>query len=80
MTCREDCFAAHWPLPENWYAKDFDDRHWPAATVYTNETIGVKNKPAYMNFIDLFLGKNAEFIWSSNVVLDNHVIVRKTVK
>ena len=80
LTCKEDCFAAHWSLPKDWIEKDFDDSSWPSATVYTNDTIGVKNKPAYMNFTDLFIGKNAKFIWSSNVVLDNHVIVRKTVK
>lgn len=80
LTCREDCFAAHWELPKDWFANSFDDSHWPAATVYTNDTIGVNNKPAYMNFLELFIGKNAKFIWSSNVVLDNHVIVRKTVK
>jgi len=80
LTCREDCYAAHWALPKDWTEKDFDDSSWPSATVYTNDTIGVKNKPAYMNFTELFIGKKAKFIWSSNVVLDNHVIVRKTVK
>ncbi len=80
LTCREDCFAAHWTLPEDWYKEDFDDSSWPPATVFTNDTIGVKNKPAYMNFSGLFIGRKAKFIWSSNVVLDNHVIVRKTVE
>ena len=60
--------------------KYFDDSSWPSATVYFNDTIGVNNKPAYMNFSELFTSKKANFIWSSNVVLDNHVIVRKTVK
>ena len=80
IICREDCFAAHWVLPEGWFKTDFDDSSWPSATVYSNDTIGVNNKPAYMNFSELFIGKKARFIWSSNVVLDNHVIVRKTVK
>jgi len=78
LTCREDCFAAHWALPKDWIQKDFDDSSWPSATVYSSDTIGVKNKPAYMNFADLFIERKAKFIWSSNVVLDNHVIVRKT--
>jgi hypothetical protein len=64
----------------DWFKKDFDDSSWPSATVYSNDTIGVNNKPAYMNFSELFIRKKAKFIWSSNVVLDNHVIVRKTVK
>jgi hypothetical protein len=50
------------------------------AVEHSNDTIGVNNKPAYMNFSELFISKKAKFIWSSNVVLDNHVIVRKTVK
>jgi hypothetical protein len=80
LTCGEDCFAAHWTLPKDWFKIDFDDSTWPSATVYSNDTIGVNNKPAYMNFSELFIRKKAKFIWSSNVVLDNHVIVRKTVK
>lgn len=80
LTCREDCFAVHWTLPKNWIEKDFDDSSWPSATVYSNDTIGVNNKPAYKNFSEIFIGKKAKFIWSSNVVLDNHVIVRKSVK
>ena len=80
LTCREDCFAAHRALPKDWIKKDFDDSSWPLATVYTNDTIGVNNKAAYMNFSVLFIGKKAKFIWSYSVVLDNHVVVRKTVK
>jgi hypothetical protein len=80
LTCREDCLAGHWVIPKNWTEEDFDDSSWPSATVYSNDTIGVNNKPAYMNFSELFINKKAKFIWSSNVVLDNHVIVRKTVK
>jgi hypothetical protein len=80
LNCREDCFAAHWALPKDWAEKDFDDSTWPSATVYSNDTIGVNNKPAYMNFSELFKSKKAKFIWSSNVVLDNHVIIRKTIK
>lgn len=78
LNCREYCFAVHWALPEDWFLKNFDGSAWPPATVYSNETIGVNNKPAYINFSELFIGKNAKFIWSSNVVLDNHVIVRKS--
>jgi len=80
LSCGENCFAAHWPLSSDWFNKGFDDSSWPSASEFTNNVIGVKNKPAYMNFSELFIGKNAKFIWSSNVVLDNHVIIRKTTK
>lgn len=74
-------YALHWALPENWQQKDFDDSNWPIATSYTNKEIGVDNKPAYTNFTDIFDDTqfDALFIWSSNVVLDNEVIVRYQV-
>jgi len=41
--------------------------------------IGVENKKAYMNLRENFSGAGAEFIWSSNVVLDNQVLLRYQV-
>lgn len=74
-------YGLHWPRPTNWTSATFDDTSWPAATTYTNATIGVDNKPAYTNFVNIFddISNDAQFIWSKNVVLDNEVIVRKTV-
>lgn len=77
-TCNGTCFAMHYPLPPNWFAKTFNDASWPAATTYTEATVGVNNKPAYMNFLPQFSGAGAQFIWSSNLILDNEVIVRFT--
>ncbi|WP_430411282.1 hypothetical protein [Kordia sp.] len=75
-------YAVHWTLPENWMQVNFDDSNWPNATTYTNRTIGVDNKPAYTNFTSIFdnAANDAKFIWSTNVVLDNEVLVRYTVK
>lgn len=75
-------YALHWQLPADWFAKTFDDSLWPNATTFTNATIGVDNKPSYTNFIDIFdnSANDAEFIWSTNVILDNEVIVRYTVR
>lgn len=74
--------AAHWAIPANWMMASFDDSIWPNASIYTNDTVGVKNKPAFTNFADVFdaADADAEFIWSSNLVLDNLVLLRKTVK
>ncbi|HBP90528.1 MAG TPA: hypothetical protein DD706_22900 [Nitrospiraceae bacterium] len=74
--------AAHWPIPDTWFAPGFDDSDWPHATVFTNDTVGVDNKPAFMNFTDIFDDPkaDAEFIWSANLVLDNLVLLRKTVE
>lgn len=75
-----DFYGVHWKIPEHSFNTDFDDSQWPNATTYTEETIVVNNKKAYMNFIEKFSGAGAEFIWSANVVLDNEVIVRYEVK
>jgi len=74
-------YALHWKTPSNWQSADFDDNEWPNATEFSNNTIGVDNKPAYTNFIDVFdnSAADAQFIWSTNVVLDNEVLVRYTV-
>jgi hypothetical protein len=74
-------YGLHWARPTNWTQATFDDSSWPAATTYTNATIGVDNKPAYTNFTNIFddVSNDAQFIWSKNVILDNEVIVRKTV-
>lgn len=74
-----DLYGVHWELPENVFTATFDDSKWPNATTYTEEVIGVDNKNAYMNFIEKFSRSGAEFIWSTNVVLDNVVVVRYTV-
>lgn len=74
-------YALHWKTPLNWQSAEFNDTQWPSATEYTNKTIGVDNKPAYTNFIDIFDNSKADakFIWSTNVILDNEVLVRYTV-
>ena len=75
-------YGLHWEVPAHWMNEDFDDDAWSAATTYTNETIVVNNKPSYTNFTDIFddSANDAEFIWSTNVILDNEVIVRYTVE
>ena len=75
-------YALHWELPTDWMLTDFDDSNWPNATTFTNQTIGVDNKPSYTNFTSIFDDpeNDAAFIWSTNVVLDNEVLVRHTVK
>lgn len=74
-------YGLHWARPSNWQNANFDDALWPDATTFTNAEIGVNNKPAYTNFTNIFdeANNDAQFIWSSNVVLDNEVIVRHTV-
>lgn len=76
----ENAYAAHWETPDNWMSEDFDATSWPQATPYSEDEIGVNNKKSYMNFIEKFSGTGASFIWSTNVVLDNEVLLRYEVK
>lgn len=73
--------AAFWDVPDSWMTPDFDDGDWPSAVTFSNETVGVNNKPGYTNFTDIFDADDADpsFIWSSNLVLDNLVLLRTVV-
>jgi hypothetical protein len=75
-------YGLHWARPADWTTAAFNDNNWPSATEYTNAVIGVNNKPAYTNFTNIFddPANDAAFIWSTNVILDNEVIVRHTVQ
>ena len=77
-TCQDKCYAVHYPLPKDFAAPTFDDSKWPRAYEFTDEEIGVTNLPAYTNFPELFEG--ARWIWSYNLVFDNVVVARKTVR
>ncbi|KII76103.1 hypothetical protein [Vibrio renipiscarius] len=76
----ENAYAAHWEVPSHWMKQEFDSTSWPQASSYSEDDIGVNNKKSYMNFIDKFSGAGASFIWSTNVVLDNEVLLRYEVK
>jgi len=60
----------------------FDDAAWPMASTFSNETVGVHNKPGYTNFTEIFDAPDADaaFIWSSNLILDNVILLRKTIE
>jgi hypothetical protein len=61
------------PIPDNWFAVDFDDSGWRQAKEYTEEEVNPK-QPYYESD---FAG--AKFIWSDDVELDNTVIFRHAV-
>lgn len=76
ISCGDSCYAVHYPIPANWMNPGFDDSDWPKAVVYAPSTVGV-NFPAWTNFTSLW-GKN-QFIWTSNLIVDNLVLLRKEV-
>lgn len=77
-TCDDKCFAVHYPIPAGWEKASFDDSKWPRAYEYTDTDIGVTGVPGYTRYPELFEG--SRWIWSLNLVLDNLVLMRKTVR
>ncbi|MGQ7844613.1 hypothetical protein ACUNV4_09060 [Granulosicoccus sp. 3-233] len=73
--------GAHWNLPTDWMSPAFNDSIWPSASIHSNASVDVSNSPAYTRFRDIFdaEGADANFIWTSNLMLDNLVILRTTV-
>jgi hypothetical protein len=61
------------PVPENWFAADFDDSGWRRAREYSVEEIDPKQP-----FFDADF-RGAKFIWTDDVRLDNTVVFRTTI-
>lgn len=76
--CHERCFAVHYALPDDWAVPGFDDSVWPPAYEFSDEDVGVEHLPAYTRYPEAFTG--ARWIWSYNLVFDNLVLARKTVR
>jgi hypothetical protein len=66
----------HEPVPENWWAVDFDDSKWGFATEYTEERVGPKEH-FYKPEFDF---KDAKWLWTDDLDLDNTVIFRYRVE
>ena len=71
----ETCRALHYSLADNWMTPKFDDSTWHDAVTYAASD--VTNQRAYVDHADLF--GSADFIWSSNLKVDNQVICRTTI-
>jgi hypothetical protein len=74
ITSLSESYALHWTVPSDWYSNNFDFTNWPSASLFTDAEVGPK--VAYTNFTSQFAG--AKFIWSSNIILDNLVLLRYT--
>ena len=64
----------HTPIPEKWWAVDFDDSAWPNATEFTEERVNPKEPYYAADF------KGAKFIWTADLDLDNTVIFRTRIE
>jgi len=77
-SCDDQCYAAHFAVPQNWFDVKLDDSTWPAAATFAEKEVGVDNKSEYTNFASEF--RKAKFVWTSNLILDNEVILRHVVE
>ena len=62
------------PLPENWFAADFDDAAWENATEWPEDRIRPKQPFFEHDF------KGAKWIWTGDLDLDNTVLFRRKVE
>jgi len=66
--------VARTPFPNDWFKPQFDDSRWPNATEFSEQEVGPK--PTFYDF-DF---KDAKFIWSKDLALDNTVIFRTKIE
>ncbi len=77
-TCREQCFAIHYPIPDGWMNPNFDNSKWPQAFEYLDQEVGIMGVPGYWRYPEVFFG--SRWIWTISLVFDNTVLLRKTVQ
>lgn len=75
--CADRCYAVHYPIAQDWADPSFNDAVWPAAVEFTEAQVSA-SQPAFQSFRPQLTKGGAAFIWTSNLVLDNVVLARKT--
>ena len=70
-----DCQHKDVAIPKNWSTYSFKDSTWKYASSYTKEAIGVKD-----GYFDISWSSKAALIWSSDLKLDNVILLRSIIK
>jgi phosphatidylethanolamine-binding protein (PEBP) family uncharacterized protein len=70
-----ECKSLNVTIPTTWAASTFKDTAWKYATEFSKETVGVKD-----GYFDFTWTPGAALVWSSDLKLDNTVLLRKVVK
>jgi phosphatidylethanolamine-binding protein (PEBP) family uncharacterized protein len=70
-----DCKSATTKVPANWAAPSYKDSSWKSATQFSKEAVGVKD-----GYFDFSWSPLASLIWSSDLKLDNTILLRKVIK
>ena len=69
-----DCKKKNLIIPKGWSSTTFKDSSWKSATVFTEEEVGVKE-----GYFDITWNPETKLIWSSDLRLDNTILLRKKV-
>ena len=70
-----DCQHKDVAIPKNWSTYAFKDSSWKYASLYTKEEVGVKE-----GYFDISWNAKAALIWSSDLKLDNVLLLRSIIK
>ena len=70
-----DCKSSNTKVPSTWASPSYKDTSWKFATEFSKEAIGVKD-----GYFDFTWTPFAALIWSSDLKLDNIILLRKVIK
>jgi len=70
-----DCKSANTKAPTSWASASFKDTTWKFATEFSKEVVGVKD-----GYFDFTWTPSATLVWSSDLKLDNAILLRKVIK
>jgi phosphatidylethanolamine-binding protein (PEBP) family uncharacterized protein len=70
----QDCKYTNTAIPDNWATNTFKDSQWESATEFTEKEVGVKE-----GYFDIVWSPSSKLIWTSNLKLDNTILIRKAV-
>jgi phosphatidylethanolamine-binding protein (PEBP) family uncharacterized protein len=70
-----DCKSLITSIPSTWASTTFKDTTWKNASEYSREAVGVKD-----GFFDFSWSPSASLIWSSDLKLDNTILLRRVIK
>jgi phosphatidylethanolamine-binding protein (PEBP) family uncharacterized protein len=70
-----DCKSSNIKMPSSWASPRYKDTSWKSATSFSKEAVGVKD-----GYFDYTWAPSAALIWSSDLKLDNVILLRKIIK
>ena len=70
-----DCKSSNTKVPSTWASPSYKDSSWKLATEFSEEAVGVKD-----GYFDFTWTPSAALIWSSDLKLDNIILLRKVIK